>query len=231
MSYDIVAGDVHGRWEYLRYLIKLTKCDRIYQLGDLGYYPRMLLMTPTGYSFRTDDIPTDLCEIHFIDGNHEDHETLSSIINGSKDTIQLKKNLFYHPRGNVFEHNGKNVLCMGGGLSIDRGILTLGYDYFDTEQIRLKTLYELDPNIKIDTVISHTAPTFMLDTICNSFCNKMIVDDFDSSMNILEEIYNMYKPTKWYFGHWHTSFKYQWEQCQFVCLDKIHWGFGTWDDF
>jgi len=63
-------------------------------------------------------------------------------------------------RGSVLKLPDKrNILFIGGALSIDKKQRTIGYDWFPQETISQKNIFEL-PDEKIDIVISHTAPKY-----------------------------------------------------------------------
>lgn len=239
--YPIVVGDTHGRWSELRKLVLRTKATHIFQVGDFGYWPKiwesqMKIVGETKEDFFK--IPNDICEIHFVDGNHEDHDSLCSIRKEKNPElgnlpVEIQPNLYYHPKGTTYKFNGENILFVGGALSIDRHYRTPGFDYFPLHETIGENLFYTLPDENVDTVMSHTCPEFLLRDIERHI--KIKVDDFDISMRALSRVFEMYRPKRWFFGHWHVSFKTSYKDCEFICLDKIHpdrhVSFGCYTDF
>jgi len=141
------------------------------------------------------NIRTQGSEILWCDGNHEDHWSLKE-----RTSDELEKDIFYMPRGSIFTLNdGRNILFMGGAHSIDKDHRRVGVDWFPEEVIQQKDLYDL-PNVEVDIFITHTCPSELVHDLIphNSFKTE------EPSNIALSELWKIYKPKLWIFGHWHV---------------------------
>ena len=102
----------------------------------------------------------------------------------------------------------RNVLFIGGALSIDKDQRVIGESWFPEETITQKDVMNL-PDIKIDIVISHTAPGFF----------KIFRDDIeDPSRKALYYVFDKYLPSLWYFGHMHKFKEDYYRGCHWTVL-------------
>lgn len=188
----IVAGDIHGCWDALETLLDEEKPDVILQCGDIGFWPKF---SPFPSKVLQKKLRKSGTTIHFCEGNHEDLDTLMSMENP-----EVAPNIFYRKRGSLINVGNRNILFMGGALSVDKAWRMPHVSWFPQETIRECDLYGLPPlGTKIDIVISHTAPTaFPVVSTMNLPTNIG-----DPSRNHLSYILEEYRPTQWYFGHWH----------------------------
>lgn len=209
-------GDVHGLYGKLNTFISKKQPDIILQCGDFGYFPKEFNKSymDTMGNKRTwhVDIKNQDTKIYFAPGNHEDHWALRD-----RTTNELWPNVFYMPRGTVrMLPDGRNVLFFGGAASIDKAYRTYGYDWFPEEMITQKDIYQL-PDVKIDIVITHTAP--------NEFVIKdpRISDRIfkDTCRDALSYVLNKYKPKRWIFGHFHTYQTGLYNDCYWTALGDI----------
>ena len=127
----IVMGDVHGDHGRLNAFINKKQPKMILQCGDFGYWPRIKKEMING-SLR--DYPQPKVKdtkVYWADGNHEDHWSLKNI-----ESNEIWPNVFYMKRGSVLTlEDGRNVLFMGGAVSIDKHMRTAGHDWFPEETI------------------------------------------------------------------------------------------------
>jgi predicted phosphodiesterase len=203
----LVVGDIHGYFDMLsRFLNKdETKYDYIFCCGDFGYWP--------GYR-RFEDIKlSENTKLFFADGNHERHDLLKNL-----ESNEIIPNVFYMKRGSVLTIENKNILFFGGADSIDKAYRTPGHDWFPEENISYADMLNLPPETtKIDMVISHTCPTeFDLKGIV-FFKDKMK----DTNRIYLSEILTLYRPSFWFFGHWHQCFEGKYLNTKWYGLDCI----------
>lgn len=216
----VVAGDFHGEFAKVnQFLAKKPEVTMIIQCGDFGYWPRyhnQSYLTSTGrketfdqYKLKNKDVKIVWCP-----GNHEDWEELMKFDGPS----EIMPNVFYMPRNSIMDlPDGRKVLFMGGGLSIDRQYRDMrsgAFGWFIEETISQKDIMEL-PDEKIDIVISHTGP--------NEFQIKDYHDEYghDPSRDALSYILNKYRPNLWYFGHMHTFQRGIYNGCRWTCLSAI----------
>ncbi|MFR9543683.1 MAG: metallophosphoesterase [Rikenellaceae bacterium] len=126
----------------------------------------------------------------------------------------------------IVAFNEKNILCVGGGISIDRTMRKMDMDYYKVVKGRDIMSYWEDENVvynpeaisqlpQINAAVTHSAPS-----ICFPADKKGIEDCFraDSELEadldeersrldkILHELRHENHPlTDWYYGHFHAS--------------------------
>ena len=230
---DIITGDIHGYWGHLNTLINRKNPKKLIICGDFGFWPhyhKSKNFHKTGVSWDQYGIKNPKTDIYWIDGNHENHEVISNLVMeyGRNDPIKISRfkngNVYYMPRCSTMDINGYKCLFIGGALSIDKNRRIEGVSWLKNEVLSYSDYLNL-PNTKIDIVFSHTIPS------CIS--HKMKIDDGllskfkDCSCEILTEVFNEYKPKKWYFGHFHKQYDLNFENCHFIGLDMAG-GYGKW---
>lgn len=211
----MVAGDVHGDFAKLNRLIARHQPSILLQCGDFGFWPK-----DERFDLQTKLKPGST-RIHFIDGNHEDHLALDDVQRSGN--LEIMENCFFQPRGSTLElPDGRMVLFVGGGLSVDNAIRKPGHDWFpDHELLTENDLAKFpDPDqVQIDGVISHTAPLeFDVEGLPYSRWPKWWDRTPDSSQRVLSEVLRRYKPARWFFGHLHTYQVGEIDGCEWTAL-------------
>ena len=144
------------------------------------------------------------------------------------------------PDYSIISAAGHHLLCIGGATSIDR------YDrmkqdaryhikdvscYWPDEapKYRSEEIESISEYIKIDSVISHTAPSFCELTShvgLESWAelDETLIDDVNAERITMDRIYQSLKEhshpiLKWYYGHFHQSWNGLIEGTQFSMLD------------
>jgi len=188
----IITGDIHGQFSYLNRLINRHKdwLDLVICCGDFGYWPNF---TDNHKLIKT-HVPVLWC-----DGNHDNHWALKDLIKSGD--LEITKNVFYMPRGSVYTlDDGRTILFMGGADSIDKDSRTIGHDWFPEEIITQNDITDL-PDVKIDIFITHTCPVELYSTLVNYYDPND--DNPEPSNYALSTLWDIYKPSFWFFGHWH----------------------------
>ena len=145
----------------------------------------------------------------WVDGNHEDFWSLAE-----RKSDEIAPGIVYMPRGSTYTlPDGRNVLFMGGALSIDKHLRKLGLDWFPEETITQRDFENL-PNLKIDIFITHTCPAELTDKLKLKYTLK----DLEPSNIALSELWKMYKPDLWFYGHWHQYLESKIENTECYCL-------------
>jgi hypothetical protein len=217
----IVAGDFHGSWGKVNQLIaKKPNIDTIFQCGDFGWWPKFHRIpdetSRSTYGRRPKSwdqfgLKNNKVKIYFIDGNHEDHESIEEKV--SKGEIEFMPNVFYMKRGStMLLPDGRNILFIGGADSVDKKLRTPGHDWFPQETISYKTLMIL-PDEKVDIIISHTAP--------NYFNIYKAVEESMDSRTALDYVFDKYQPSRWYFGHFHSYKEGTFKDCKWTALSHV----------
>ncbi len=219
-----VVGDIHGEWGKLNTFINKKRPDLILQVGDFGYWPQFDNSYELGDHLYGMDgrvikrrkwyqcaIKNKDSRILFCDGNHEDHWTLKTL----KDP-EICDNVFYQSRGSTVKlDDGRNVLFIGGAESTDKNSRTIGIDWFPEEILTQKDIYDL-PDCHIDIVISHTCPEEFIPGLDFTFGKCA-----DPSCKALSYVLDKYKPSLWYFGHWHRGRTGFTNNCRWTALNMI----------
>ena len=216
-----IIGDIHGEFEYLNNIyFKNHVADILLCCGDFGYW-----INETTHKFYHDSINNGNCKVYFCDGNHENHLLLKKLVEtyGWKEPIEIRDNVFYCPRGsNIVLPNGERVLFFGGAESIDMQLRFKNIDWFPEENISEEEIDRIDYTLKYDIVISHTCPSIAVkDNILKSKFSIFYPKFYDSNMSRLQMIYDKIKPSKWFFGHWHTNYMNTIDGCKFIGLNMF----------
>lgn len=225
-----IIGDTHGEWGKFNKLLNEIRqnykesCNgkevNIIVCGDFGYWPNEKQYDINKIKNKCEWTQNGYINIYFCPGNHEDWWALNKIEKSSTEKIiELQKSIFYCTFGSIKEFNRKTFMFCGGADSIDKNFRTLGWDWFPEEIISISDMYKLPPDdTNIDVIISHTCPTFMTKYIGNKLIGKICKDP---SCDLLEQIYNMFKPSQWFFGHFHIFQKNLLKTTTFTCLNMI----------
>ena len=214
-------GDTHGDFRELNKLLETTtEKDYILICGDFGYWRKSKFKIGLGW-FHDDIINTNETKIYWCDGNHEDHVELDYLIKecGFEKPIEIKKNIFYCPRGSsLVLPNGERVLFMGGAMSTDKAVRMAYFDWFPQEVISNSDVRRIDNTKTYDIVVSHTCPSVCCPRMAFEI-GLVYTDRPDGSCVALQSILEELKPKKWFFGHWHVSRSFEQEGCQFTVLN------------
>lgn len=162
----MLLGDTHGNRGFTKQAITWASengVDRLVQVGDFGYWPR----TNNGQRFLRDvgkhsaqlGVP-----LFFIDGNHEDHLRLDTLMTRQDPDREFpwisfgKYPISYIPRGSRWEWDGAVFGAFGGAFSIDRKhrIEDSGsYGWFHNEVPDESVIPSLG---KVDVLLTHDSP-------------------------------------------------------------------------
>lgn len=211
-SVIIVCGDCgFGFSKYQYYIDKLTKINELFSKTNT--------------------------HIIFVRGNHDDPAYFNEkLINFSN----LKTVKDY----SVIKTEQHNTLCVGGAISVDRvwrkqqEIRLNRYSkskkhklYWDGEECYIdeNILSDLkDNNIKIDSVVTHTCPSFCFpkekETALGWFrLDNSLSDDLHNERNTMTKLFNMLKSEHdikfWSYGHFHQQNEYMEQNVTFIALD------------
>jgi hypothetical protein len=199
----LVAGDLHGEFRTLQKALRHLKPDITLQVGDFGYWPYE--ESYSKFSVNGTEFP-----VYFCDGNHERLDLLIK----NKEVTEVCRNVFYQPRGSTLTlPDGRTVLFLGGAASIDKEYRTPGFDWFPEE---IPSYVDL-PDQEIDIVISHTCPRSLHDRMLLEVRSSFNL--IDPTGYLLEHVLEKYRPSLWYFGHWHKYAEGTISGTKWVALD------------
>lgn len=239
------VGDVHGNWNIVTFYIRQYKIKNSVFIfcGDIGigfqklnYYNDCIIPELHKTLSKFNDI------FIWIRGNHSD----PSYFNNQLINTEYIKCV---PDYSIINTCNKNILCVGGGISIDRiqrkhqdSIRLINYMkqyncsykiaeqecpllYWEDEQVIYK------PKVKehIDIICSHSAPSFCYPfnkgELINEYAqyDNKLLNDIKTERSILDAIYNDYNSeiTHWYYGHFHKSYL---EYINNICFKLLNIG-------
>jgi len=213
----LVVGDIHNEFGQLNILINKKKPDMVICCGDFGVWPKF---NASGGSQPLSNIKLQTAEkLLFCDGNHEDHWALRD-----RTTDELAPNIIYMPRGSTYQlEDGRTILFMGGAYSIDKHLRRIGVDWFPEETISQTDMMNL-PDCKVDIFITHTCPEELLVDLLPFDERKTT----EPSNLALSEIWKIYKPSYWMFGHWHRYLTGTMMGTRWYCLSAVGFGDRWW---
>ncbi len=204
------CGDLHGNLQYLKYHIKQYNINNscIICAGDVGL----------GFNDNAQEINflNKFCELRnvyliFVRGNHDNPNIFTSRMYN-----KYCKTVADYDIINVCN---LNILCVGGGISIDREWRkTLSkIAYWEDEIIK----YQPKVSEKIDIIVSHSAPSFSypvgIGKIVHDFAqaDPTLISDVINERLVLDKVWDDYKSdiTHWYYGHYHST--------QYQVIDKV----------
>lgn len=214
----IVVGDIHSNWGHLNKLIDKKKPDYILQCGDFGWWPHMHGVAekrrsgqPKAKPFNQFGIENHDTKVFWVSGNHENWDDLHCITDYTP--LETQDGVTYCPFGTVLELQGKNILMVGGAESVDKEWRVEGQSWWRNEIISQEDMDNL-PDCDIDVVISHTAPRNWVEAVNWGFTMK----NSDPSTFALQLIFERYRPSQWFSGHFHHYLKTEIDDCVWTSL-------------
>lgn len=207
----MALGDCHGDRAFTKQAITWASengVDRIVQVGDFGYWPR----TNNGQRFTHDvgkHAQTLGVSFYWIDGNHEDHDLIDSVIRirGGGMLSHGKYPITYIDRGHSWEWGGVKFGAFGGAFSIDRAqrIKCSGvYGWFPQE---LPDPSKIELLGKVDVLFTHDSPIVPPSV----YANRNFKAD-DTSRQSQRDVYDALLSSGaslLIHGHWHLNERYK----------------------
>jgi len=195
----IFIGDIHGKGELYWPLIKKADDanERTIQIGDMGCIQQHI-------------IPSIDERNKFIRGNHDDPAECKTLPGYLGDFGYLEKD---------------NIFYFSGAWSIDRNSRLMGYDLFEDEELSMaQCMKALDLYIKSKPfiVVSHDCPQIAKAYLMtNVFKRPDLATLYPTRTNqILQQFFEIHKPSYWIFGHYHRSTTFKINKTRFVCIGE-----------
>ncbi len=227
-----IISDIHGAFKAFDTIAEKTNANYIIQCGDFGVWN-----SDTKHFLKY----SGKAPVYWIRGNHENHDMLDNIF-GKDDgnhKIQAMKseyfphvdNIFLCNSGTVLKLGNKKVLVLGGADSIDKA-RRIEFSSWWRQEIPSKECQENVLNADysdIDIVVSHTAPAFVVEKmpLINTHLFTDEANYHDPTTDYLEECYKSIKSKnnklkQWVYGHFHMSFNYKSDDCNFTALNTLN---------
>lgn len=218
----VLVGDIHGAYGQLGYDIKrLHKDAYIIQVGDFG----MGFHKPNYYKTELTELSMALtktnCHLYVIRGNHDD----PSYFTETNNPFGIS-NITLLADYSELELLGKNILCVGGAISVDRFHRVPNKSWWEGESFNLKLDHEFPyRDRQYDLVVTHTRPTCCgaikgFDNIkrwCDTDAD--LKNDLIEETQLVDYLYEHTKPTAWCYGHFHDTIITEYESTLFRCLN------------
>lgn len=206
----ILLGDPHRRFVEYKKLIEIFGWKKTCVLGDMEIgFPDIMSNEPNALTH------IDLPKHHkFIRGNHDNPAECRRSVNYLGDYGVLN--------GSFIDGMFDKLFYISGGYSIDRASRTLGVSWWEDEELcqsALMNMVDLYIEEKPDVVISHIAPSSLVHMLINPN-SKPIVSRTDQA---LETLLYHHRPSYWFFGHYHISWRANIEGTYFVCLKELEY--------
>lgn len=242
----VISGDIHGDFNLL-----VNKICVQYQMRDI----LVVVAGDCGFGFENKGYYDNIVKrnakrmnecnnwIVFIRGNHDNPAYF--------DGKSFMHNRFMAvPDYSILNACGHTILCVGGAISIDRKFRQDAWEQYklkhriqksddlfaknyywlnEAPTIDFSALERINTECVIDTVITHTAPSFCELQSKNGLCcyaydDNSLINDVTEERAIMDKIYNMLKHqnhplTHWCYGHFHQSWHASIEGTLFKMLD------------
>ena len=220
-----VCGDIHGEFDSLiEKMERMELTDTLVIVAgdcgigfdDSGYYQDV-------YQRIVHTLDKINCGLLLVRGNHDDPEYFE------RELIAFPR-MRTIPDYSVVRFRERTILCVGGAISIDRRYRTMQMHINQVESYASRKLYweneapqfierEMDAikegKWRIDTVITHTAPSFCYPTTKSGIEMWMRKDpdlerDIDQERETMDKIHNRlltdgHPLCCWFYGHYHDT--------------------------
>lgn len=231
----LLIGDTHGNFPFISevplFWSRADQWDHAVVLGDFGYWPhkergRLFLSNLSKHMQRIGK------ELHFVDGNHENHDDLEAleqtVPRDALGAIEVAPLIKWLPRGTYWNWGGLDFLAVGGAHSIDKRFRTIGESWWAQETLT---------DAQVSAIVQDTRPVdVMLAHDCTSHFPGLMEfeEDFEGKINrqLLGNIIAARQPELMFHGHMHKFKHYRHNNTQVFGLAadvNFTWTYGILD--
>ncbi len=201
MTKYLIIGDLHGNHIQAKRDIDVAveyNIDTLIQLGDFGLWPgnrgEEFLNIVSRYLVKKNK------KMIWLPGNHEDWNQIDQFDMSKVNEdghLEIRPNLFYADKANVWTWDNKRFAVAGGAYSIDRYSRTPQVDWWPQEQFNVQDLIKVRNFGRVDYLFSHDAPTSILAT--------WLKKDVESHLHrqMMNRVGEVLRPRLWFHGHYH----------------------------
>lgn len=205
----LVAGDTHGDIDHIRYLADVAvehQVDAVVQVGDFGF------LFEQGFVLACRDLTDDaVCPMFWIDGNHDNHETIARLAGDATEPVALwdvAPDVLYVPRGAVFDVGaGNRCMGVGGAVSIDQGHRVRYVSWWPEETITTADVNRACDNGPVDVLFTHDAPYGMAAIEPHmGGCGERLDRESEHNRRAVSAIIDATTPNLVFHGHHHHRY-------------------------
>lgn len=219
----VLCGDIHGEFNTLRYDInRLHENSYIIQVGDFGMgFHKPNYYKDHAFPELNEVLVKKNCHLYAFRGNHDDPSYFKETHNPFD-----YSNITLLADYSELDLLGKNILVVGGAVSVDRRFRVPNKSWWSDEEFVLKFEHEFPyKDRQYDLVLTHTRPG-----VCGAFKGFASIKDWcDQDVDLkndlivesqaLDKLWEWTKPKDWIYGHFHQSHLISHEGTSFRCLD------------
>ena len=237
----VVSGDIHGEFNELVYkcCIQYGMTDTlIIVAGDCGFGFELRGYYENVYNRNRERLSKSNNWVVFVRGNHDNPAYFNNY------PIQHNRWMTV-PDYSIIKACEHTILCVGGAISIDRSY-RINDEHYHLPKVNeplARNIYwrneypvfdvdkfdEINEHCAVDTVITHTAPSFCELTSKSgmsswSIRDENLMDDVKYERQVMDKILNYLKTKNhplrhWFYGHFHQSWHQEIDGVQYNMLD------------
>jgi hypothetical protein len=211
----VFLGDNHGAWSALFYEIErrdIRDCFLI-SVGDCGIGFESKEYTLNLFEILNRDFKERNIYFKAIRGNH-DNPSYFKVGNVHLPHFELLEDY------TIIKYRNKTIQFIGGAISIDRTGRREGSSYWKEEGVVFnKELCE-----EVDILVTHTAPSYCFPQTLNEMVyswadqDMSLISELAKERAIMDDIFNICKPTLHFYGHFHESWSEDINGCKHKLL-------------
>lgn len=209
----LIAGDWHGNTAWavnvVEHMPRFVPEGRrlILHTGDFGVWPGV-----AGALYLTDLTEALIranTELWFVDGNHEDHHRLTSLMAARPEherrtsPYPISSNIFWLPRGYRWSWHDRTWLALGGATSVDRPVRTPGVDWWAHEAIEYSDVRAATDPGPADVMVTHDCPQGVPLHLPISIPGWWELDPAEAHRRVLRGVVDQVRPDWLFHGHYH----------------------------
>ena len=190
-----LIGDIHGMFEeYYQPILREIGDEPSIQLGDMGV------------GFPDTKFPPLAAQAKFIRGNHDNPDVCRA-----------------HPNylGEYGYIDDWDLFYLSGAWSIDWDMRKPGVTWWWDEELSIRELnkaLDLYEKVKPSIVVSHDCPEIAKISMLLHIQGRNFYNAPTRTNQILQAMFEIHQPSNWFFGHYHSSRRFQIHETTFRCV-------------
>lgn len=206
----IAAGDWHGNLNRSHGVIRsagMRGIPVVLQLGDFGFW------VPGANTDAYLDAAEKVCAdfnvtLLWVDGNHEDHATLSSLPLNEFGVRPIREHIFHLPRGFRWTWHGRTWMALGGAASVDKHLRTPGRSWWPEEYLSDADLERAIGGGPVDVIAAHDCPDGVAipGLAADGFFPPELIADAEAHRFLVGTVVDATRPGVLLHGHYHRRY-------------------------